>query len=99
MIEVRESEGVASFLVRVQPGASRTEIGGEWQGALRIRLAERAQDGRANDALRCLLAARLKVPKGAVKIARGEQSRTKRVEISGVTVLQVRALTLQTTTP
>ncbi len=97
MIEVLESAGLTSFLVRVQPGASRTETGGEWQGALRIRLAERARDGRANEALRRLLAARLKVPKGAVKIVRGEHSRAKRVEISGVTVLQVRTLMLLTT--
>ena len=99
MIEVRERAGVTSFLVRVQPGASRTEIGGEWQGALRIRLAERSQEGRANEALRLLLASRLKVPRGAVKIASGERSRTKRVEISGVTALQVRALISLTTAP
>ena len=92
MIEVRESGGTVSFLVRVQPGASRTEIGGEWQGALRIRLMARAHGGRANEALRDLLAARLKVPTGAVKIVSGEQSRTKRVEIVSVTASQVRTL-------
>lgn len=98
MIEVQGSSGGVSFLVRVQPGASRTEIGGEWEGALRIRLAERAHDGRANEALRRLLAVRLKVSAGAVKIVRGERSRTKRVEVSGATVAQVRALMLPATT-
>lgn len=38
MIAVRESDGILSFMVRVQPRATRNEIDGEWQGALRIRL-------------------------------------------------------------
>jgi uncharacterized protein (TIGR00251 family) len=92
VIEVREREGSVSFLVRVQPRASCCEIDGEWQGALRIRLDAPPVDGRANDALRKFLAARLKVPVSAVKIAAGEQSRTKRIEIRGVTATQIRAM-------
>ena len=81
-----------TFLVRVQPRASRSELAGEWQGALRVRLAAPPVDDRANDALRRFLAACLNVPVAAVRIARGERSRDKRVEISGATVEQVRAL-------
>lgn len=93
MIEVREREGSVSFQVRVQARASRREIAGEWQGALRIRLDAPPVDGRANDALREFLAVRLKVPVSAVRIAAGEQSRTKRIEIRGVTAAQIRAMT------
>jgi hypothetical protein len=92
MIEVRHSAGHVTFLVRVQPRASRTELAGEWLGALRIRLAAPALEDRANDALRRFLADRLSVPLSAVRIARGEHSRNKRVEISGATVEQVRAM-------
>lgn len=92
MIEIRESAGGASFLVRVQPGARHSEITGEWEGVLRIRLSEPAREGRANEALRRLLVGRLKVPLGAVKITRGEHGRTKRIEIFGVTAVQVRAM-------
>jgi len=92
MIEVREQDGQVSFQVRVQPGARRNEIGGEWQGALRIRITEPARDDLANLALRRLLASRLKVPLGAVRIATGERSRTKRVEVSGVNATQVYAM-------
>jgi uncharacterized protein YggU (UPF0235/DUF167 family) len=42
-------------------------------------------DDRANEALRRLLAERLKVPLSAVRIASGERSRTKRIEVRGVT--------------
>jgi len=92
MIEVRESVGGVSFLVRVQPRASRSEIAGEWQGGLRVRLAAPPVDDRANEALRRLLAERLNVPVAAVRIAQGHHSRSKRVEIHGATAAQVRSL-------
>jgi uncharacterized protein len=92
MIEVRECEGGLSFLVRVQPRASRNEADGEWQGALRIRLNVPPVEGRANEALRRFLAAHLNVPLGAVKIASGQRSRLKRVEVQGVRAEQVCAM-------
>jgi len=92
MIQVRESEGGLSFLVRVQPRASRNEIDGEWQGALRIRLNVPPVEGRANEALRRFLADCLNVPLGAVKIASGQRSRLKRVEVQGAKAEQLRAI-------
>ena len=91
-MQITEKDGVVSFAVRVQPRASRDEIAGEWQDALKIRLTAPPVDDRANEALRRLLAARLKVPLSAVRIAGGERSRTKRVEVRGVTAGAVRAL-------
>jgi uncharacterized protein len=91
-VQVTEKDGAVSFAVRVQPRASRDEIAGEWQDALKIRLTAPPVDNRANDALRRLLAASLKVPLSAVRIAAGERSRTKRVEIQGVTATQILAL-------
>ena len=91
-MQVTEKNGAVSFAVRVQPRASRDEIAGEWQDALKIRLTAPPLDDRANEALRRLLAARLKVPLSAVRIAAGERSRTKRVEIQGVTATQILAL-------
>lgn len=87
-----ESDGKISFAVRVQPRASRDEIAGEYQDGLKIRLTAPPVDDRANNALRKLLAARLKVPLAAVRIAAGERSRTKRVEIQGVTAAMIRDL-------
>jgi uncharacterized protein len=91
-MQITERDGGVSFAVRVQPRASRDEIAGEWQGALKIRVTAPPVDDRANEALRRLLAARLKVPLSAVRIAAGERSRTKRVEIQGVTAAQILAL-------
>ncbi len=91
-MQIVEKDGVVSFAVRVQPRASRDEISGEWQGGLKIRLTAPPVDDRANEALRGFLAASLKVPLSAVRIAAGDRSRTKRVEVRGVTAGAVRAL-------
>jgi uncharacterized protein (TIGR00251 family) len=72
----------------VEPDA----IEGEHQGALKVRLTAPPVDDRANQALRQLLADDLKVSASAVRIVAGEKSRTKRVEITGVTRAQVTAL-------
>ena len=91
-MQITEKDGVVSFAVRVQPRASRDEIAGEWEEGLKIRLTAPPVDDRANEALRRFLAASLKVPLSAVRIAAGERSRTKRVEVRGVTRDAVRAL-------
>ncbi len=70
--------------VRVQPRASRSEIGGMHGGELRIRLMAPPVDGAANQALVWLLARVLKVPRAAVTIAGGHASRSKLVEVAGI---------------
>jgi len=95
MLEVQEREGAVSFLVRVQPRTSKDEIGGEIGGALKVRLQAPAVEDRANEALVEFLAQLLKRPKSAVRILSGERSRTKRVEIRGVTRQQILALLVQ----
>lgn len=91
-MKISESDGAVSFMVRVQPRASRDEIAGEWQDGMKIRLTAPPVDDRANEALRQLLAGRLKVSLAAVRIASGEHSRTKRVEIRGVSTGEIQAL-------
>jgi uncharacterized protein len=94
VIDISERDGSVSFSVRVTPRASRDAIEGEYQAALRVRLAAPPIEDRANDALRRLLAARLNVPVSAVRIVGGEKSRNKRVSVAGVTRAQVAALTV-----
>ncbi|HEV7967472.1 MAG TPA: DUF167 domain-containing protein [Candidatus Acidoferrales bacterium] len=91
-MKITEKDGTVSFTVRVQPRASRDEIADEYQDGLKIRLTAPPVDDRANEALRKLLATRLKVPLAAVRIASGERSRAKRVEVHGVTAAMIRGL-------
>ena len=95
MLEVQEREGAVTFLVRVQPRASKDEIAGEMGGALKVRLRALAFEDRANEALVEFLGQLLKTPRAAVRILSGERSRTKRIEIRGVTRQQVLALLVQ----
>jgi len=92
MLEMQEKDGAVIVGVRVQPRASRDEIAGEWEGALRVRLQAPPVDDRANEALIEFLARILKISRSAVRILSGERSRTKRVELSGVMPQQVVAL-------
>jgi uncharacterized protein len=91
-IAVDQARGTVSFPVRVQPRASRDEIAGVIDGAMKIRLCAPAVENRANEALVEFLAAVLKTSKSAVRIRSGEQSRLKRVEVFGVTRQQIEAL-------
>jgi uncharacterized protein len=95
MLEVQERDGAAIFPVRVQPRASKDEIAGEMGGALKVRLRAPAVEDRANEALTEFLAQLLKRPKSAVRILSGDRSRTKRIEIRGVTPQQIHALLVQ----
>ncbi|HKE35558.1 MAG TPA: DUF167 domain-containing protein [Candidatus Acidoferrum sp.] len=92
MLEIQERDGATIFSVRVQPRASKDELAGEMSGALKVRLQAPAVESQANDALIEFLAELLKTPKAAVRILSGDRSRTKRIEIRGVTGQQVRAL-------
>jgi uncharacterized protein len=74
----------AELRVRLQPGASRSEIAGERDGAILIRVTAPPVEGRANEALRKLIAKRVGVAKRRVTIARGQRARDKLVWIDGV---------------
>ena len=92
MLELETREGAVILAVRVQPRASKDEISGVLDGALKVRLRAPALEGRANEALCEYLAELLKTPKAAVRILSGHHSRSKRVEVRGVTEQQILAL-------
>jgi uncharacterized protein (TIGR00251 family) len=89
MLELQTREGAVVLLVRVQPRASKDEIAGVMEGALKVRLRASALEDRANEALCEYLAELLKTPKSAVRILSGHHSRSKRVEVRGVTQRQI----------
>ena len=92
MIEIREKDGGVSFAVRVQPRASHDEIAGEWQGALRVRLAAPPVDGKANEECVRFFAELARAPRSRVRIVTGLTSRTKVIDIEGVAQDQLERL-------
>lgn len=69
--------------VHVQPGAARTQVVGLHDGRLKVRIAARAADGRANAALVEFIATELGAAKRGVNIDAGATSRRKRVQVVG----------------
>lgn len=84
-LTVNEKEGRVRFAVRIQPRASRSELIGLHGDALKIRISAPPVDGAANDALISFLADTFAVPRRAIRILAGESSRSKLVEIEGIT--------------
>ena len=95
LLAMASRQGIVVFTVRVQPRASRDEIAGVMDGALKVRLQAPALEDRANAALCEYLARLLKTSNSAVRILSGDRGRIKRIEIRGVTEQQVLALLTQ----
>ncbi len=86
----------ARIAVRLQPRAHRDELVAIREGVLIARVSAPALEGRANLALRRLLAGRLGVAPSRVTIVRGERSREKLIEVGGVDQVELqRRLDLQ----
>jgi uncharacterized protein len=79
----RRTAGGWTLALHVQPGAKRSAAAGLHGERLKLRIAARAVDGRANDALIAFVAERLGVPRGRIAVARGERSRDKLVVVGG----------------
>lgn len=81
MIPTRRGGGGVSFVVAVQPRASRAAIEGVLGEALKVRLTAPPVDGAANKQCVELLAKAFGVPKSKVVIVSGASSKRKRVRI------------------
>lgn len=92
MINYSEKNGSLTFTVRVVPRAARSEIVGEHDGALRVRLTAPPVEGAANTALVRILARALGVSPGAVEIISGQSSRIKTVSIVGSCIASLERL-------
>ena len=69
--------------IRVRPGASRTQVGGEHAGALLVRVSAPAVDGRATEAALAAVASAFGVRRRAVTLVTGATSRTKVIDVAG----------------
>ncbi|QEM66858.1 YggU family protein [Geobacter sp. FeAm09] len=78
-----DTDGGIIITLHIQPRASKNEVCGIQDNALKIRLTSPPVDGAANKLCREFLAERFHVAKSAVEIVSGETSRHKRVKIGG----------------
>lgn len=80
-LNLHESDNAIIFDIRVIPRSSRSEIVGEHDGALKVKLASPPVDGAANAELIKLFAKKFGVSKSDVEIVSGETSKNKRIKI------------------
>jgi uncharacterized protein len=83
MVEYSDKDGKLTFQVQVVPRAARSEVVGEHNGALRVRVAAPPVDGAANAELIHILARALGVSRSAIEIIRGHSGKLKTVRILG----------------
>ena len=76
--------------VRLTPRASRDAIVGFEGETLRVRVSAPPVEGRANRALERLLAKRLRLSRGAVRVVTGQASRSKVVAVDGLVAAELR---------
>ena len=86
----------ARLPVRLTPGTASDRIDGwgvdaEGRAVLKVRVRARPIEGEANEALIKLLSKALGVPKSAVTLQRGGQSRTKMVTVEGLSEPELKA--------
>ena len=85
-----------SFIIALhcQPGAKKTEVQGEHDGRLKIRLAVPPVEGKANEALIQWLSKTLEIRRANIELLAGDLSRLKRVRVQGLTADQLKTILL-----
>ena len=89
MVFMIEPESVIQ--VRVSIKSSRNEILGEENGVYKVKVCAPPVEGKANKALKTMLAKKLRLPKSSVEIVSGERSRLKTVRILGANADDIRS--------
>ncbi|MBA4358743.1 MAG: YggU family protein [Desulfovibrio sp.] len=90
-MQAKQDQTGVTFSVRVTPRASREQIVGVAEGALKVQLTAPPVDGAANAALVKLLAKALGLAKSRVSIVSGERSRDKVVAVAGISLADLQA--------
>ena len=80
-----------TIAIKAIPNAPRSAVVGWLGDALKIKVHAPALEGRANDELCAFLASELGLPTRAVTVAHGGKSRQKVVQISGLSLTELKA--------
>jgi uncharacterized protein (TIGR00251 family) len=73
-----------------QPNGKKSEVLGEHDGSLKVRIQAPPVEGKANDAVEEFIAKLFSVSKKTVQIVRGQLSRHKVIEIQGLSLSEAR---------
>ena len=76
---------ITRLRLRVSPGALRSEVVGPHGDAWKVRVTAPPESGKANEAVRDLLASALGIPRADTEIVGGASSRDKVLAVRGLT--------------
>lgn len=85
-----QTDGSVLLRIHVQPRAAQNQVAGLQGEALKLRLSAPPVDGKANKAVLAFLAELFALPKSALSLKSGQQSRQKTVLINGVSETTIR---------
>ena len=83
-LNIDEKDGGVTLNVRVIPRSARSEVVGEHDGALKVKLSAPPVEGAANDELIRLLAREFGLSRSAIDIVSGQRSKAKRVRMDAI---------------
>ncbi len=83
-MKILEKNGAIEIEIRVIPRASKSEVVGEHDGSLKVRISSPPVDGAANAELIKLLAKFFGVAKADIDLISGQTSKTKRIRIANL---------------
>jgi uncharacterized protein len=86
---------MAILRVHVVPNAKSDSVVGEHGGAVKIKLRAPAVEGKANAALVRFLAEQMKLPRHAIVLQRGHNSRDKLIRADGLSQEDMRGRLLE----
>lgn len=86
----KETEEGVIISLYIQPNASKTEIIGEHNGALKVKIKAPPVEGKANDEVMRFLSKALGISKSQVELLKGDRSREKKVLVRSATINFIR---------
>jgi len=87
-----EHHGLLQLRVKIVPNSSRTQIVGPLGDALKIKIAQPPESGKANAALIELLSSVLQIPESSITLTAGHSQPHKTLRVRGISLQTAAAL-------
>jgi uncharacterized protein (TIGR00251 family) len=85
---LQQQGGVLLLRLKVVPNSRRTQLAGPLGDALKLKISQPPEDGRANKAVVAFLAEVLDLPAAAITIISGQTNPQKTAQLAGITFEQ-----------
>jgi hypothetical protein len=84
MINIKREAGFCLINVKAVPNAKKTQLAGEYNGALKVKVAAVPEDGKANDEIVDFFSDVFDINKSQIEIVKGFKSRHKVIKLTGI---------------